>query len=303
MSVIVKNISKIYGQQYAVHQLSFSVAKGEILGFLGPNGAGKSTTMKIITGFIPQSSGEVSISGFDTIQNLSEVKKKIGYLPESNPLYPDLYIKEYLQFIANIHQLGKQAKTRIQEVIEMVGLQKEAGKKIGQLSKGFKQRVGIAQAIIHHPEVLILDEPTSGLDPNQILEIRSLIKTLGKNITIILSSHIMQEVQAVCDKVLIINHGKKVAYDTVDNLLQNINHQQTIIVVFKEKIKKEKLTNQLAHVACKLIDENQWELSTHDKKDLREVVFHFAQKENLTILNLQKVHHNLENIFHQLTQT
>lgn len=217
MSIVVEDISKIYGQQKAVNQISFSVQAGNILGFLGPNGAGKSTTMKILTCFIPQTSGNATVCGFDIAENPMEVRRNIGYLPENNPLYLDMYVKESLGFIADIHQLANKQR-RITEVIELTGLGEEQHKKIGALSKGYRQRVGLAQAIIHNPPVLILDEPTTGLDPNQILGIRSLIQELGKSKTVIFSTHIMQEVDAICNQVLIINKGTLVANDSIGNL-------------------------------------------------------------------------------------
>jgi ABC-2 type transport system ATP-binding protein len=217
MSIEVSNLTKIYGTQKAVDGISFTINKGEIVGFLGPNGAGKSTTMKILTGYLQQDNGDASICGIDVKSNTIEAKKKIGYLPEANPLYFEMYIKEYLTFIAGVHNINN-AQVEIENVIELVGLQLEQKKKVGQLSKGYKQRVGLAAALIHQPEVLILDEPTSGLDPNQIIEIRNVIKSQGKNKTVLFSSHILQEVQAICDRVIIINHGKIVADDLLSNL-------------------------------------------------------------------------------------
>ena len=222
MSIQVQNLSKIYGAQKAIDTISFSAAPGKVLGFLGPNGAGKSTTMKILTCFIPQTSGTATVNGFDTVKEALQVRRQIGYLPESNALYQDLYVKEALAFVANVHEIEHPEK-RISEVIEQTGLGPEQKKKIGQLSKGYKQRVGLAQAILHHPQVLILDEPTSGLDPNQLIGIRNLIKELGQNKTVILSTHIMQEVEAVCDQVVIINKGKIVADETLAQL--HFQHQ------------------------------------------------------------------------------
>lgn len=236
MGIIVKSLSKTYGSQKAVDDISFEVNSGKILGFLGPNGAGKSTTMKILTCFLPQSSGSASVSGFDTITQSLEVRKRIGYLPESNPLYHEMYVKEFLHFVADSYQILNK-KERILEVIVLTGLEKEQNKKIGQLSKGYKQRVGLAQAIIHNPEVLILDEPTSGLDPNQLIEIRKLIKDLGKTKTVILSTHIMQEVEAICDEVIIINKGKIVANDTLKGLLEQ--HEEKSLEPIFVKLTKE----------------------------------------------------------------
>ncbi len=224
MSVKVENLTKVYGDQKAVDNISFSIKKGEIVGFLGPNGAGKSTTMKMITGYLPSTSGSAYVCDVNVQDNPLEIQKRIGYLPESNPLYMDMYVREYLEFLTGVHQLGDKSAIRINEIIEQTGLQVEQHKKIGSLSKGYKQRVGIAQAMIHNPEVLILDEPTSGLDPNQIIEIRDLIKTFGKEKTVILSTHIMQEVEAMCDRVIIINKGNIVADDTLVNI--QLNHKE-----------------------------------------------------------------------------
>lgn len=232
MSVKVEQLTKVYGEQLAVDHISFEIKKGEIVGFLGPNGAGKSTTMKILTGYIPATSGMATVAGFDVTDEHQNVQKRIGYLPESNPLYFDMYIREYLEFLAGVHQLGAHGKQRIQEVIEQTGLRVEEKKKIGALSKGYKQRVGLAQAMLHNPEVLILDEPTSGLDPNQIVEIRDLIKNFGQSKTVILSTHIMQEVEAMCDRVIIINKGKLVADDTLKNL-QAAHPQQSLEDIFR----------------------------------------------------------------------
>jgi ABC-2 type transport system ATP-binding protein len=229
MSLQVKNLTKIYGLQKAIHQINFDINKGEIVGFLGPNGAGKSTTMKIITGYLSATSGSVNVCGIEVNEHTIETKKKIGYLPESNALYVDMYVKEYLQFIAGVHQLNN-IKSAVKEVIDLTGLNIEQHKKIGQLSKGYKQRVGIAAALIHQPEVLILDEPTSGLDPNQIIEIRNVIKEQGKNRTVLFSSHILQEVEAICDRIIIINKGEIVANDT----LQNLSSKGKLEDVFRE---------------------------------------------------------------------
>lgn len=221
MSIAVNNISKSYGAQKALDNISFSINKGEIVGFLGPNGAGKSTTMKMITGYLPSTDGNAFVCDINVQQNPLAIQKKIGYLPEANPMYMDMYVREYLEFLVGVHQLGNIGEQRINEIIEQTGLQVEQHKKIGSLSKGYKQRVGIAQAMIHNPDVLILDEPTSGLDPNQIIEIRDLIKTFGKEKTVILSTHIMQEVEAMCDRVIIINKGKIVANDSLSTLQAN----------------------------------------------------------------------------------
>jgi len=229
VSISVENLTKKYGAQTAINSISFEAVTG-VLGFLGPNGAGKSTTMKILTGYIPQTSGKASVCGYDTLKDSLAIRKKIGYLAENNPLYYDMYVKEFLSFVAGVHQL-KNSKNRIKEVVELTGLAAEQHKKIGALSKGYKQRVGLAQAIVHDPEVLILDEPTSGLDPNQLIEVRKLIKQLGETKTVILSTHIMQEVEAVCNRVIIISKGEIVANDTKENLLK-VYAQESIEPVF-----------------------------------------------------------------------
>ena len=240
MSIKVKALSKTYGTQKAVDQITFEASPGRILGFLGPNGAGKSTTMKMLTCYLPQTTGEATVCGFNIASQSLEVRKRIGYLPESNPLYQEMYVKEFLSYVANIYHILK-IKERVNEVILATGLEKEQHKKIGELSKGYKQRVGLAQAIIHNPDVLILDEPTSGLDPNQLIEIRKLIRELGKTKTVILSTHIMQEVEAICDDVIIINKGKIVAYDSLENLLAKHNEKSLepiFVKLTKEVISK-----------------------------------------------------------------
>lgn len=302
MSIKVQQLTKQYGNQKAVDALSFEAKPGEILGFLGPNGAGKSTTMKIITCFIPQTSGSVSVCDFDTASNSMEVRKRIGYLPESNPLYYDLYVKEYLEFIARLHSLGKNANKRIEEMITRTGLTRERSKKIGQLSKGYKQRIGLAQAMLHNPEVLILDEPTSGLDPNQLVEIRSLIKELGQEKTVIFSTHIMQEVQAICDRVVIINKGKKVADETVEKLKNQNSNRQLVKVIFKEEVAKEKLQSIRGALKVTVLEDNAYELQCEGGKDLREDVFEFAKNNNYTVLSLNKEVFSLEEVFQKLTK-
>src|SRR6187431_1152498 len=239
MSIEVKNLLKVYGEQKAVNDISFKVGKGEIVGFLGPNGAGKSTTMKIITGYLEKTSGEAYVCGMNVADQPLETKKKIGYLPELNALYYDMYVREYLSFVAELHKI-KDQKSKVESVIELTGLSIESKKRIGQLSKGYKQRVGLAAALIHDPEVLILDEPTSGLDPNQIIEIREVIKTLGKNKTVLFSSHILQEVEAICDRVIIINKGQIVADDQL-NKLQAQHGESVVIVKFKEDVNESVL--------------------------------------------------------------
>lgn len=300
MSVKVSNLTKIYGEQKAVDHISFEVSRGEVLGFLGPNGAGKSTTMKILTGFIPQTEGKASVCDFDVEKNPLEAKSKIGYLPENNPLYTDMYVKEFLLFVAGLNGIsGAQKKSRMHEMLEVTGLTQEQNKKIGALSKGYRQRVGLAQALIHDPEVLILDEPTSGLDPNQLVEIRQLISQLGKEKTVILSTHIMQEVQALCQRVIIINKGKIVADDSTENLQRHTSSEIVVRVSFKEKV-KEKLLEEINGVKnVRHTGNNNFELTaTHD---IQESVFHFAVQNQLTITSLTQEKQNLEDVFHKLT--
>lgn len=300
MSVIISRLTKLYGSQRAVDDISFEARKGEVLGFLGPNGAGKSTTMKIITGFIPQTEGTATVCGHDVQQEPLEVKKRVGYLPESNPLYYDMYVREYLEFVARVHQLGGKAKERISEMIDVTGLTPESKKKIGQLSKGYKQRVGIAQAMLHNPEVLILDEPTAGLDPNQLLEIRELIQSLGKEKTVILSTHIMQEVEAICDRVIIINKGKLVADDTPDNLQQRVKGSTAVRVEFKENVQAENL-QKIKGVKTAQQQNKEWVLIADGNKDLREELSRYAKENNLTLLTLKVEESSLEEVFKSLT--
>ncbi len=306
MSLSVKNITKIYNEQKAIDQVSFELKAGEIVGFLGPNGAGKTTTVKIISCFIPPTEGTVSVCGLDVAKDPLKVKKKIGYLPENNPLYYDMYVKEFLNFIASLHKLnlkkGVVKKERINEMIELVGLENEQHKKIGTLSKGFKQRVGLAQAMIHDPEVLILDEPTSGLDPNQLIEIRELIKNFGKDKTVLLSTHIMQEVESLCDRIIIINQGKIVADDTVDAIQENYKQSQVFQVEFNKEIDQEELLkiNNISKV--KKVTKHTWLIESDSGKDLRTDIAEFAAKNEILILTLQKETDKLEDIFKILTK-
>ena len=300
MSVKISHLTKLYGLQRAVDDISFEAQKGKVLGFLGPNGAGKSTTMKIITGFIPQSEGTVTVCGHDVQQEPLEVKNRVGYLPENNPLYYDMYVREYLEFVARVHHLGSKTKERISEMIEVTGLSSESKKKIGQLSKGYKQRVGIAQAMLHNPEVLILDEPTAGLDPNQLLEIRALIQSLGKEKTVILSTHIMQEVEAICDRVIIINKGKLVADDTTDNLQQRVKGSVAVRVEFKENVLAESL-RKIKGVKSVQQERKEWMLYAEGKTDLREEISRYAKENNLTLLTLKVEESSLEEVFKSLT--
>jgi ABC-2 type transport system ATP-binding protein len=297
MSITVNNLTKIYGAQKAVDDISFIVNKGEIVGFLGPNGAGKSTTMKMITGYLPSSAGSATVSGITVVENSNETKKKIGYLPEANPLYFDMYVREYLDFVSNIHAV-KNKKDKIEEVIKTVGLSVEANKKIGQLSKGYKQRVGLAAALIHDPEVLILDEPTSGLDPNQIVEIREVIKKLGQNKTVLFSSHILQEVQAICDRVIIINKGKIVADDLLDNLLGK-KHFNELRLEIKEVVQQD-VFDGIQNI--KQLNANTWLFKTDDADALKRRLLEISLQKNLNIISLQsETVGSLEDIFRTLT--
>lgn len=299
MSIEVNNLVKIYGEQKAVNGISFKVNKGEIVGFLGPNGAGKSTTMKMITGYLQPSGGEALVCNIKVNDQSTETKQKIGYLPESNALYYDMYVREYLGFIAEVHQILN-PKSKIESVIVQVGLTPEAHKKIAQLSKGYKQRVGLAAALIHDPEVLILDEPTSGLDPNQIVEIRNVIKELGKNKTVLFSSHIMQEVQALCERVIIINKGTIVADDKLSNL-QTGNTTQTVQVSFKEALEAAWLERLQGSKAVTKIDTNSWEIETDDAEALRKQILQISIEHNLNIVSLQSGSKSLEDVFRSLT--
>jgi ABC-2 type transport system ATP-binding protein len=297
MSITVNNLTKNYGAQKAVDDISFTVNKGEIVGFLGPNGAGKSTTMKIITGYLTASAGTTTVCDIAVTENSNETKKKIGYLPEANPLYYDMYVREYLDFITNIHTV-KNKKEKIEEVIKTVGLTVEANKKIGQLSKGYKQRVGLAAALIHDPEVLILDEPTTGLDPNQIIEIRELIKKLGADKTVLFSSHILQEVQAICDRVIIINKGKIVADDLMENLLGQ-KHFNELRLEIKEVVQSA-IFNDIQNI--KQLNANTWLFKTDDADALKRKLIEITLKENLNIVSLQsETAGSLEDIFRTLT--
>ena len=297
MSITVHKLTKIYGAQKAIDDISFTIKKGEIVGFLGPNGAGKSTTMKIITGYLPASAGTATVCDITVDENNNETKKKIGYLPEANPLYYDMYVREYIDFITHVHSV-KNKKQKIEEVIKTVGLTLEANKKIGQLSKGYKQRVGLAAALIHDPEVLILDEPTSGLDPNQIVEIREVIKKLGENKTILFSSHILQEVQAICDRVIIINKGAIVADDKLSNLTGK-NHFNELRLEIKEVVTEE-VFDGIQNI--KQLNTNTWLFKTDDADALKRKLIEITLNKNLNIISLQsETAGNLEDIFRTLT--
>lgn len=303
MSISITNLTKSYGSQKAVHDISFEVNSGEIVGFIGPNGAGKSTTMKVITGFLSEFEGEVLVNGLDVKSQAIDVKKIIGYLPEHNPLYTEMYVREYLKFIAKVYEIQGSIDEQINQVIEKTGLQKEQHKKISALSKGYRQRVGLASVLIHNPQVLILDEPTTGLDPNQIIEIRNLIAEVGKQKTVLLSTHIMQEVEAICDRVIIINNGKIVANDKSQTIKSaSIGSHGTILVEFLQECTKELL------LTIPLIDEavpvsaKEWLIKPKDGADIRQNIFNFAVQSNLTVLSMQLQEKTLEEVFQELTK-
>ena len=301
MSIEVNNLVKIYGEQKAVDNISFRVGKGEIVGFLGPNGAGKSTTMKIITGYLQASAGTASVCGMNVSEKPLETKKKIGYLPEQNALYYDMYVKEYLAFISEVHKL-KSRQNAIDKAIATAGLTLESKKKVGQLSKGYKQRVGLAAAIIHDPEVLILDEPTSGLDPNQIIEIREVIKQQGANKTVLFSSHILQEVEAICDRVIIIDKGRLVADDSLDNLQKATKKSHAVIIRFKEDVGKEVIERIREVSFIEQTTGSTFKLQTSNPEVVRKQILELALLHNLNIVSLQSEEQSLEDVFRSLTQ-
>lgn len=301
MSVKVSNVSKLYGEQLALDQVSFEINSGQVVGFLGPNGAGKSTMMKIICCYLPQNEGTISVNGFDTVENSIEVRKKVGYLPEHNPLYLDMYVKEYLQFIASLHLTSSTVPGRVDNMIEITGLGQEQKKKIGALSKGYRQRVGLAQALIHNPEVLILDEPTSGLDPNQLSEIRSLIREIGKEKTVILSTHIMQEVEAICNRVIIINKGKIVADDRTEMLRQKVAEETVYTIEFDREIEASLLTGLSGVMKAEKNGDRKWKITARGETDIRADLFKLAVENQLTVLAMQKEESKLEDVFHLLT--
>ncbi|MEJ7609780.1 MAG: gliding motility-associated ABC transporter ATP-binding subunit GldA [Ferruginibacter sp.] len=300
MSISVSNLSKHYGAQKAVNNISFRVGKGEIVGFLGPNGAGKSTTMKMITGYLEADAGTISVSGIDVAENNIASKKKIGYLPEANPLYAEMYVREYLHFTAGVHGLDN-IKQRTETIIQTVGLTAEANKKIGQLSKGYKQRVGLAAALIHEPEVLLLDEPTSGLDPNQIIEIRNLIKSLSKEKTVLFSSHILQEVEAICDRVIIINKGTIVADDLLKNLQRSGNNLNRVNVEFRETIPVENFSGITSVRGIEQLTTSKYQLTTDQPESVRKQLLQLSIENNWNIVSLQNEVAGLEEIFKTLT--
>ena len=300
MSIEVNKVVKKYGSQAALNNVSFSVKGGEIVGFLGPNGAGKSTMMKIITCYLEQTEGNVSVCGFNVQEDALKVKSLVGYLPESNPLYYDMYVKEYLMFIAGVHKL-KNKKERVIEIIHDVGLNLEEHKRIGELSKGYKQRVGLAQALIHNPKVLILDEPTSGLDPNQLVEIRNLIKRVGKEKTVLMSSHIMQEIEAICSRVIIINRGDIVADEQVDVIKHSLDANKGILVEFREDVTEEQLLEIEKVGKVNSRGTNKWLLLSDDKSDIRENIFKHSVSQKWNIISLTEEETKLEEVFKSLT--
>lgn len=300
MSIVTNNITKIYGTQTVLDQVNINIGKGEVVGLLGPNGAGKSTLMKILTGYIPPTTGTARVNDHDVLLETGLVKKITGYLPEHNPLYVDMYVKEYLSFMAGIHKLGKLADARIREIIGITGLGPEQNKKIGTLSKGYRQRVGLAQALIHNPQILILDEPTSGLDPNQLVEIRELIRNIGHEKTVILSTHIMQEVESVCNRAIIINHGKIVA-DGSTSGLSELQANDTITVEFASIVDERKLQAISGVQLVSRVSDKVWHLTASSSVDIRPAISKFASDNNLTLLSLHREEQKLEKVFQELT--
>ncbi len=302
MSILAQSITKLYGQQKALDDVSFNIPSGKIVGFLGPNGAGKSTMMKILTCYIPQTAGKAEVCGFDVVENPIDVKRNVGYLPEHNPLYLEMYVKEYLSFCAAMHGLGKQSDKLVKEMVEKTGLGPEQHKIIGALSKGYRQRVGLAQAMIHNPKVLILDEPTSGLDPNQLVDIRILIKNLGKEKTVLLSTHIMQEVEAVCDRVIIINKGKIVADKSIGDIQSTVGNLSVVWAEFDREVSVNLLRSIPQVERVKNTSGNIWILEGRTTEDLRPIIFNFAVDNGLAVLTLQKEEQTLEETFQKLTK-
>ncbi|MBL6448639.1 gliding motility-associated ABC transporter ATP-binding subunit GldA [Fulvivirga sp. 29W222] len=303
MSIRVKNLTKVFGTQKAIDNISFNVQEGEILGFLGPNGAGKSTTMKIATCYLPPDDGMVEISGYDVVEQSMEVRKQIGYLPEHNPLYLEMYVREYLGFMGKLHGLkGGNLKSKIDDMVQLTGLTREQNKKIEALSKGYRQRVGLAQALIHDPKVLILDEPTTGLDPNQIIEIRNLIKNISKNKTVIFSTHIMQEVQALCDRVVVINKGKIVADDAIGQLKTSKTKVRIVTAEFSEKVDVERIKSIEGVLSVETDAGNKYKIKTDAAIDARPAIFKFASETGLTLLGLHQEEVTMENVFQELTR-
>lgn len=298
----INNITKLYGKQKALDAISLKINEGEIIGLLGPNGAGKSTLMKILTSFIPPSAGTATINGLDVEEDSLNIREVIGYLPENNPLYTDMYIKEYLKFVLRIYKNVNNKDKVIKDVIELTGLGPEQHKKIGALSKGYRQRVGLAQALIHDPEILILDEPTSGLDPNQLVDIRKIITELGKQKTVILSTHIMQEVEAMCDRVVIIDKGKIVADDTTSKLSKMAGSGIVFKVEFKEKLNEKQLLNLSFVSKVTKTPDGSWLIESFENKDIRQEIFQFAVEKKLNVLSLSQQEQNMEEVFRRLTK-
>lgn len=302
MSIVVQGVTKLYGQQKALDDVSFEVRTGEIVAFLGPNGAGKTTMMRIITGFIPATSGKVFVNGKEASENNNEIKRSIGYLPENNPLYPEMFVREYLGFVASMYKTGGRVNKQVDRIIDITGLAPEQKKRIGSLSKGYRQRVGLAQALIHNPDVLILDEATSGLDPNQIIEIRNLIRDAGKEKTVLLSTHIMQEVEAICDRIIIIDKGLIVADDTKSGIHSRIKRNRQIISVEFDRDPAETDLKNVRNVsAVSRLRPGVWHIESDSGEDIRPALFEYAVSSKLTVLSLKKEESNLEEIFRQLT--
>ena len=302
MSIVVQSVTKYYGEQKALDNVSFKINTGEIVGFLGPNGAGKSTMMKIITGYIPPSSGSVFVNDISITDDSSAIRRKLGYLPENNPLYPEMYVREYLEFAASLYRSDIPLKKQVDDIIEITGLAPERRKKIGSLSKGYRQRVGLAQALIHNPEVLILDEATTGLDPNQIVEIRNLIRDAGKEKTVMLSTHIMQEVEAICDRVIIIDKGVVVADEEKKDIYSKISQTRQVVLVEFDREPDEILLGAIPMVSSvRKLKANTWIIEASGSEDIRSSVFGFAVSNKLTVLSLQKQESNLEEVFRLLT--
>jgi ABC-2 type transport system ATP-binding protein len=303
MSIEVSSVTKLYGDQKALDNVSFTVKSGEIVGFLGPNGAGKSTMMKIITGIIPASSGKVTVNGIESSDDNIELRNIIGYLPENNPLYPEMYVREYLGFVMSMYRKSVSKASAVDEIVELTGLVPEQNKKIGSLSKGYRQRVGLAQALIHNPEILILDEATTGLDPNQIVEIRNLIRQVGRNKTVMFSTHIMQEVEAVCNRVIIIDKGVIVADETKENIYKRINRSVQIIKVEFDRDPDPQKLRSLPFISSAVKTNGTWLVESEGSEDIRPRIFSFAVENSLTVLSLQKLEGNLEEVFRQLTKS
>ncbi len=301
MSIEVSGISKLYGTQKALDEVSFAIGSSEVVGFLGPNGAGKSTMMKILTCFIAPTAGSAQVCGFDIRERSMDVRRNVGYLPEHNPLYTDLYVREYLEFVAGMYKVPN-ARARVSEMIGMVGLEREQHKQIGALSKGYRQRVGLAQAMIHDPKVLILDEPTSGLDPNQLEEVRSLIKRIGREKTVMLSTHIMQEVEAICDRVIIIDRGRIVADDSAGKLRAIIGDQEVVLVEFDGAMAPHLLRALVGVVRVEQVSGHSWAISHHKDQDVRPLIFELAVGQGVKVLTLQRSERGLEEVFKELTK-